>query len=107
MNIDSNTPKILPDSDSRPAQDLQQQVQILQSQILSLQKSLEALESKLLSASARYVAACPNCQTRFDMLAHHYSIGLFDNLVYVKCPKCHKTLPLKGGSGGDVELIQG
>jgi ssDNA-binding Zn-finger/Zn-ribbon topoisomerase 1 len=41
------------------------------------------------------------------MLAHHYSIGLFDNLVYVKCPKCHKTLPLKGGSGGGVDLVRG
>jgi len=107
MNLDSNAKEILPDSDVLPTQDLQKQVQILQSQILSLQKSVEALETKLLNASARYVAACPNCQTRFDMLAHHYSIGLFDNLVYVKCPKCHKTLPLKGGSGGEVDLVRG
>ncbi|MBI3596664.1 MAG: hypothetical protein HY203_05880 [Nitrospirae bacterium] len=107
MNVDSNAKEILLDSDALSAQDLQKQVQKLQSQILSLQKSVEALETKLLKTSARYVAACPNCQTRFDMLAHHYSIGLFDNLVYVKCPKCHKTLPLKGGSGGDVDLVQG
>jgi hypothetical protein len=40
------------------------------------------------------------------MLAHHYSIGLFDNLVYVKCPKCHKALPVKGGSGGDVAVVK-
>jgi predicted Zn finger-like uncharacterized protein len=107
MNLDSNANEILPDSDVLTTQDLQNQVQKLQSQILSLQKSVEALEAKLQIASARYVAACPQCQTRFDMLAHHYSIGLFDNLVYVKCPKCNKTLPLKGGSGGDVDLIRG
>ena len=106
MCIDSNSKDILPDSDTIAPQDLQKQVQKLQSQILALQKTVETLESKLLEASARYVADCPNCQTRFDMLAHHYSIGLFDNLVYVKCPKCHKTLPLKGGSGGEVDIVR-
>jgi predicted Zn finger-like uncharacterized protein len=106
MSIDSNAKDIFPEPDPIAPQDLQKQVQKLQSQILALQKSVETLETKLLNASARYVAACPNCQTRFDMLAHHYSIGLFDNLVYVKCPKCHKTLPLKGGSGGEVHLVQ-
>jgi len=106
MCIDPNSKDILPDSDTIAPQDLQKQVQKLQSQILALQKTVETLESKLLEASARYVADCPNCQTRFDMLAHHYSIGLFDNLVYVKCPKCHKTLPLKGGSGGEVDIVR-
>ena len=90
MNLESNAKEILPDSDVLSTQDLQNQVRKLQSQIHSLQKSVEALESKFQNAASRYVAACPNCQTRFDMLAHHYSIGLFDNLVYVKCPKCNK-----------------
>ena len=107
MNLDSNAKEILSDSDVLSTQNLQNQVQKLQSQILSLQKSVEALEMKLQNAAARYVAVCPSCQTRFDMLAHHYSIGLFDNLVYVKCPKCNKTLPLKGGSGGEVDLVRG
>ena len=86
--------------------ELQKQVQLLQSQIQLLQKSVEDLELKLLNAAGRYVATCNNCQTRFDMLAHHYSIGLFDNLVYVKCPKCHKALPVKGGSGGEVAVVK-
>lgn len=85
--------------------DLEKQVGQLQAQIHLLQKTVAALEAKLLTAANRYVATCANCQTRFDMLAHHYSIGLFDNLVYVKCPKCHKALPVKGGSGGEVTTI--
>ena len=86
--------------------ELQKQVQKLQSQIQLLQKSVEDLELKLFNAAGRYVATCNHCQTRFDMLAHHYSIGLFDNLVYVKCPKCHKALPVKGGSGGEVTVME-
>ena len=86
--------------------ELQKQVQLLQSQIRLLQKSVEDLELKLLNAADRYIATCHHCRTRFDMLAHHYSIGLFDNLVYVKCPKCHKALPVKGGSGGEVAVVK-
>jgi hypothetical protein len=25
---------------------------------------------------------------------HHYSIGLFDNIVYVKCPHCQTPMPV-------------
>jgi predicted Zn finger-like uncharacterized protein len=90
----------------RSIQQLQDVVEQLQSQVFHLQKAVEALEARLSDSTERYVATCPSCQARFDMLAHHYSIGLFDNLVYVKCPKCNKALPVKGGSGGEVSVIQ-
>jgi len=90
----------------RSIQQLHDLVEQLQSQISDLQKAVETLEARLSDSTGRYVATCPGCQARFDMLAHHYSIGLFDNLVYVKCPKCNKALPVKGGSGGEVSVIQ-
>lgn len=105
MAIDSNA-KEASNHSTQSLPELQKQVQTLQSQIQLLQKSVENLELRLINASDRYVAVCSNCQTRFDMLAHHYSIGLFDNLVYVKCPKCQKALPVKGGSGGDVAVVK-
>jgi hypothetical protein len=105
MTVDSNSKEISNNS-ILSIQELQNQVQKLQSQLLVLQKSVETLEKRLLTSGGRYIATCPNCQTRFDMLAHHYSIGLFDNLVYVKCPKCHMALPVKGGSGGEVAVIK-
>ena len=77
----------------------------LESRIHVLEKTIKLLEENLTRASGRYVAVCPGCRAPFDMLAHHYSIGLFDNLVYVKCPKCQKSLPLKGGGGGEVSLV--
>lgn len=104
MTVDSNAKETSKKS-TQSIQELEKHVQQLQSQILVLQKSVEALEKRLLISSGRYIATCPNCQTRFDMLAHHYSIGLFDNLVYVKCPKCHKALPVKGGSSGEVAVV--
>lgn len=106
MTVDSNTKKVLHDSTEQSGPNLHDQIRQLQSQVLFLQKSVETLEMKLLDASNRYVATCSACRTRFDMLAHHYSIGLFDNLVYVKCPKCHKALPVKGGGKGEVRVIE-
>lgn len=105
MAINSNAKEISNHS-TQSLPELQKQVQLLQSQIQILQKSVEDLELKLFNAAGRYVATCSNCQTRFDMLAHHYSIGLFDNLVYVKCPKCQKALPVKGGGGGEVAVVK-
>lgn len=105
MTVDSNA-KDISNNSTRLIQELEKQVQQLQSQLLSLQKSVQVLEKTLHDSTGRYIASCPNCQTRFDMLAHHYSIGLFDNLVYVKCPKCHTALPVKGGGGGEVAVIK-
>ena len=78
----------------------------LEQHMEQLRAALTEIQQQIMAAAKRYVAACPGCRTEFDLLAHHYSIGLFDNLVYVKCPKCHKTLPIEGGSGGGVRLIE-
>ena len=71
-----------------------------------LRATLTELQQQITAAAKRYIAACPECRTEFDLLAHHYSIGLFDNLVYVKCPKCNKPLPIEGGSGGGIRIIE-
>jgi len=105
MTVNSNA-RESSQANARSIQDLQEQIEVLQSQLKDLQKIVEDLESRLFHSTDRYIANCPSCQTRFDMLAHHYSIGLFDNLVYVKCPKCNKALPVKGGSTGEISVIQ-
>ena len=105
MTLKSNAKKMPHAAPEQTVPALQEQVDRLQSQIELLQKVIANLETKVLTAAGRYIAVCPGCQTQFDMLAHHYSIGLFDNLVYVKCPKCHKALPVKGGSGGEVGTV--
>ncbi|MBI3609587.1 MAG: hypothetical protein HY204_02660 [Nitrospirae bacterium] len=109
MMSDSNAKQLLhasQDSIDKTSQDLQEQLRQMQSQLRQLEKTVSALEAKLQSLTGRYVAVCTNCRTSFDMLAHHYSIGLFDNLVYVKCPKCHRTLPVKGGGGGEIKIVE-
>jgi predicted Zn finger-like uncharacterized protein len=77
-------------------------VQALQNEVADLRK---AVDSVVVDGASRYVASCPSCGTKYDMLAHHYSIGLFDNMVYVKCPKCNKSLPVSGGAGGGVGTV--
>lgn len=84
---------------------LKKQVAQLHSQIQTLQEQVSILRTEFQAAVQRYVATCRYCKTRFDMLAHHYSIGLFDNLVYVKCPNCQKAIPIKGGAGGEINTV--
>ena len=78
----------------------------LETHMEQLRATLAELQKQITAAAKRYIAACPGCRTEFDLLAHHYSIGLFDNLVYVKCPKCNKPLPIEGGSGGGIRIIE-
>ena len=105
MTLKSNAKKMPHAAPEQTVPALREQMERLQSELVRLQKAVEALEERVRSTARRYIAVCPGCQTQFDMLAHHYSIGLFDNLVYVKCPKCHKALPVKGGSGGEVGTV--
>lgn len=77
-------------------------IQALKNEVADLRKSVESMG---FDGASRYVVTCPACATKYDMLAHHYSIGLFDNMVYVKCPKCNKTLPVSGGAGGTVGTV--
>ena len=85
---------------------LEDRVQELEKQMEQLRATLGEFQQQITAAARRYIASCPQCRTEFDLLANHYSIGLFDNLVYVKCPKCHKPLPIEGGSGGGVRVIE-
>jgi len=85
---------------------LEDRLQKLEKHMEQLRATLAELQQQIMAAAKRYIATCPGCRTEFDLLAHHYSIGLFDNLVYVKCPKCHKPLPIEGGSGGGIRVIE-
>ncbi len=61
--------------------------------------ALEGIRKELAELQRRNLATCPSCRTEFDMLAHHTSIGLFGNTVYVKCPGCHYQMPVEGRGG--------
>lgn len=71
----------------------------------SLEKKVEELRSDLDQTARQYRGTCPQCKTVFDMLVHHYSIGLFNNIVHVKCPTCHKAMPVDGDGKGGIRLV--
>jgi hypothetical protein len=43
---------------------------------------------------AKSTTTCKKCGAAYDLFSHHYSIGLFDNIVYVKCPQCQTPMPV-------------
>ena len=86
---------------------LGERLSAVEAQLASLTQALGALTPVLHEASQRYIATCATCHARFDMLVHHYSIGLFHNIVYVRCPSCNKEQPLQGGKDGQVGLATG
>jgi hypothetical protein len=62
-----------------------------------LQKSAEmiaALQAQFNKLYQKTFTTCVQCHTEFDFLTHHYSIGLHDNLVFVKCPNCRKDMAI-------------
>ena len=62
-----------------------------------LQKSGEmivSLQAQLNKIYQKTFTTCVQCHTEFDLLTHHYSIGLHDNLVFVKCPHCRKDMAI-------------
>lgn len=77
---------------------LQREVDALRREVAMLQETVKELKS-------RYTATCSQCNTSYDLLAHHYSVGLFDNVVYVKCPKCQKAVPIEGRQGEGIRLV--
>jgi hypothetical protein len=85
--------------------DLQSLIGGLQTKMDQISATLKQLEVATSAAESGHRVICPACQTPYDMLAHHYSIGLFDNLVYVKCPKCRKSLPLQSDGRGGVQAV--
>jgi len=61
--------------------------------------ALEKLQEQMKELRQKSIATCKNCSMEFDLLANHYSIGLFDNIVYVKCPRCNKAIPVDSKDG--------
>ena len=80
------------------AKDLQHEVDALRREVAALQEAVKELRN-------RYTATCDQCGAAYDLLAHHYSVGLFDNVVYVKCPKCQKAVPIEGLREGGIRLV--
>ncbi|HUJ80216.1 MAG TPA: hypothetical protein VLY45_07880 [Nitrospiria bacterium] len=77
----------------------------LRAEIDALRRDLTALNDAVSTLRNRYTATCTQCGTAYDLLANHYSVGLFDNVVYVKCPKCQKAVPIEGLQEGGIRLI--
>lgn len=65
-----------------------------QTELDHLRRELDSLRAAVERLTARSVATCKKCGTTYDMFSHHYSIGLFDNIVYVKCPDCQTPMPV-------------
>jgi hypothetical protein len=84
---------------------LERRLDHLEAVIVALQEKVGVLELEAKAASKRYVTGCPVCKHEFDLLVNHYSIGLFDNLVYVKCPHCNKSMPVVDKEGGGVRVV--
>lgn len=87
------------------AEEIEKRIDRLESEVLRLQHQLQTLQSEVKLFLKRYLAACPSCKKEFDLLVNHYSIGLFDNLVYVKCPHCNKSMPVVDKEGGGVGVV--
>jgi len=61
--------------------------------------ALEKMREQIKELRQKSVITCDTCSIEFDLLANHYSIGLFDNIVYVKCPRCNKSIPVDSKDG--------
>ncbi|MFZ5863890.1 MAG: hypothetical protein ACOYXR_13740 [Nitrospirota bacterium] len=70
------------------------QLRDTQRELEQVRRELDALRAAVERLTARSVATCKKCGTTYDMFSHHYSIGLFDNIVYVKCPACQTPMPV-------------
>ena len=80
------------------AEALQREVDALRREVAALQEAVKELRS-------RYTATCGHCGAAYDLLANHYSVGLFDNVVYAKCPKCQKAVAIEGLREGGIRLV--
>lgn len=59
-----------------------------------VREEVSELRKLVLDLVAKTVTTCKKCGTAYDLFSHHYSIGLFDNIVYVKCPECQTPMPV-------------
>lgn len=84
---------------------LEEQIDRLESLVLKLDQRVASLDAQIRLHLKRYVTTCPACKKVFDLLVNHYSIGLFDNLVHVKCPHCNKSMPVVDGEDGGIRVV--
>ncbi|HXN07740.1 MAG TPA: hypothetical protein VN944_11845 [Nitrospiria bacterium] len=70
------------------------QIALLREELYQKEELLTGLQSVILRIYKKTFVTCVDCKTEYDLLTHHYSIGLYDNLVFVKCPKCHKDMAI-------------
>jgi hypothetical protein len=59
-----------------------------------VREELDRLRATVQGLVAKSVTTCKKCGTAYDLFSYHYSIGLFDNIVYVKCPQCQTPMPV-------------
>ena len=71
----------------------------MESTLSQFKATIEKLEGRVEELYRKSVATCDDCSIDFELFSHHYSIGLFDNIVYVKCPRCQKAFPVDQKSG--------
>jgi hypothetical protein len=69
-------------------------LQDLHRELQRTRQELETLRATVERLLAQSVATCKKCGATYDVFRHHYSIGLFDNIVYVKCPHCQTPMPV-------------
>lgn len=86
-------------------EDTEKRLEHLEAEVLLLRQEHEALRADVKLFLRRYLTACPSCKKEFDLLVNHYSIGLFDNLVYVKCPHCNKSMPVIDKEDGSISVV--
>jgi hypothetical protein len=92
--------------EAHDAKTTDERLDTLQAEIEALRRDVASLKEVVQQLHRRYTTSCDQCGTVYDLLAHHYSVGLFDNVVYVKCPKCQKAVPVEGRLGGEFRLVK-
>lgn len=85
--------------------EIEKRIDYLEAEVLRLQSQIYNIQSEVQRFLKRYLSACPACEKEFDLLVNHYSIGLFDNLVYVKCPHCNKSMPVVDQEDGSISVV--
>jgi len=85
--------------------ELERRIDNLEAIIFKLTEQVALLEAEVRVQLKRYLTTCPVCKKEFDLLVNHYSIGLFDNLVHVKCPRCNKSMPLVDEGNGAIRVV--
>lgn len=74
--------------------ELSAQLRDTRTELEQVRRDLDSLRAAVGQLTAKTVATCKKCGATYDIFSHHYSIGLFDNIVYVKCPDCQTPMPV-------------